>query len=545
MPGYIKIRHRIIIPVLLSVIGGILAGLAWTSWFTGLILLIAFVPFIILENYLFENSQRYNSYAFFNYTLPGMIVFTTMTMGWVRAASITAAITVILGLSFLMAFIMWLIHLVRLKAGTIPGIVAFIVFWLSFEFLSLNFILLTPWINLGNGLAKDILFIQWYELTGTSGGTLWILLSNLFLTLFLINRTYRKKIYLYVWLIVILIPSLFSIVRYYTIQENENPGNEVVVIQPNIDPYTEKFSVPFTEQLNKTLNMADTSISSATTWLLTPETTVDDPVNEDNIHGNQYINELRKFAGQHPELTIVTGLVSYRLYPELEKPPSSTARKIDSSGYYYDHFNSAFMIDSGGVVDIYHKSKLVAGIELQFSAGLGKLINRIVPYLGGTKWGYGRQDERICFKHPVTGQAAAPIICYESVFGNYVADYVRKGAETLFIITNDGWWKNTCGYKQHLAYASMRAIETRRHVARAANTGISCFIDIRGNRKHETEWWTEAVIRDTIKSETNFTPYVRFGDVIMKLSAVISVLLLSYVIIILPIKKKNMYSGSK
>ena len=541
MPAY----TRRIILVLLSVTGGILAGLAWTSWFTGLILLIAFIPFIILENYLFVNSERYSPYAFFNYSLPGMIVFTTITMGWVRAASTTAVITVIVGMSFLMTFIMWLAHLVRLKAGTIHGITAFIVFWLSFEFLSLNFILLTPWINLGNGLAKDILFIQWYDMTGTSGGTLWILVSNLFLALFLINKSRHKKIYLYIWLIVILIPSCFSLVRYYTIQENENPGNEVVIIQPDIDPYTEKFSLPFDEQLSKTLNMADTSVSSSTKWLLTPETTVDDPVNENELYDNQYIIDLVNFADRHPGVNIVTGLVSYRLYPESQKPPSASARKIDSSGYYYDHFNSAFLIDTGGVSGIYHKSKLVAGIEIQFSAGLGKLINLIVPYLGGTKWGYGRQDERACFKHKVTGQVAAPIICYESVFGNYVADYVRKGAEALFIITNDGWWKNTKGYIQHLNYASIRAVETRRPVARAANTGISCFVDIRGNRKHETEWWTEAVIRESIRSETKLTPYVRYGDVIMKLSAVISVLLLSYVFIVLPVRKKNMYSGSK
>jgi apolipoprotein N-acyltransferase len=533
MPAY----TRRLILVSLSVTGGILAGLAWTSWFTGLILLIAFVPFITLENYLFENRERYSSYAFFNYSLPGMIVFTTITMGWVRAASTTAVITVIVGMSFLMTFIMWLAHLARLKAGTIHGITAFIVFWLSLEFLSLNFILLTPWINLGNGLAKDILFIQWYDMTGTSGGTLWILVSNLFLALFLISKSHRKKIYLYIWLIIILIPSCFSIVRYYTIHENENPGNEVVIIQPDIDPYTEKFSLPFDEQLSKTLNMADTSISPATRWLLTPETTVDDPVNEDDMYNNPYIIDLVNFADRHPGLNIVTGLVSYRLYPASQKPPSASARMIDSSGYYYDHFNSAFSIDSGGVIGIYHKSKLVAGIEIQFSAGLGKLINLIVPYLGGTKWGYGRQDQRACFKHNVTGQVAAPIICYESVFGNYVADYVRKGAETLFIITNDGWWKNTCGYKQHLAYASIRAVETRRPVARAANTGISCFVDIRGNRKHETEWWTEAVIRESITSETKLTPYVRYGDVIMKLSAVISVLLLLYVFIILPIRK--------
>ena len=97
--------------------------------------------------------------------------------------------------------------------------------------------------------------------------------------------------------------------------------------------------------------------------------------------------------------------------------------------------------------------------------------------------------------------------------------YVKNGAEALFIITNDGWWKNTNGYKQHLYYASLRAIETRRPVARAANTGISCIIDIRGKRTAETEWWTPAVIKGEIIPETRITPYVKYGDYLLKISA--------------------------
>jgi len=525
----------------LSVSGGILAGLAWTNWFPGLILLVAFVPFFLIENHIFENPGRYNPNAFFIYILPGILIFNSMTVGWVRAASIPAVITVITGMSFFMAFTMWLAHIVRMKTGTLTASIAVISFWLAFELLSLSFALLSPWINLGNGLAKDILFIQWYEATGVSGGTLWILLSNLFLAIFLINCFSRKegrRTYLWIWLTVIILPSIISITRFYTVRQSGTEETEVVIIQPNIDPYTEKFTVPFEDQLRKTLYMAAGSITENTSWLLTPETTVDDPVNEQDMDSNKYIMDLREFAGQNPGISIVSGLVSFRLYPPAKEPPSNSARKIDSSGYFYDHFNSAFMIDSAGVRGIYHKSKLVPGIEMQFSAGLGNLINIIVPYLGGTKWGYGIQKERACFEHPYTGQVAAPIICYESVFGNYVADYVRKGANTLFIITNDGWWKNTSGYKQHLSYASIRAIETRRPVARAANTGISCIIDIRGKRTQETQWWTEDILSGNISSETSLTPYVKYGDYLMRFSAVLSVLILAYVFIALPVRKK-------
>jgi apolipoprotein N-acyltransferase len=371
------------------------------------------------------------------------------------------------------------------------------------------------------------------------------MLSNLFMTLFIVNIFSRKHRYLWIWLAVILIPSTISIARFYTIEQNNSGESEVLIIQPNIDPYNEKFTVPFEEQLKKSLDMAAASITDNTSWVLTPETTVDDPVNEQETDSNKYIIALREFARHHPGTVIISGLVSFRLYPPGQESPSNTARKIDSSGYFYDHFNSAFMIDSSGVKGIYHKSKLVPGIEMQFSAGLGSLISSIVPYLGGTKWGYGTQKERTVFEHPFTGKVAAPIICYESVFGNYIADYVRKGANILFIITNDGWWKNTSGYKQHLSYASIRAIETRRPVVRAANTGISCIIDIRGKRTQETKWWTEDVLRGNICYETALTPYVRYGDYLMRFSAILCVLILAYVFIALPVRKKITLNSSK
>ena len=527
--------------VVLSVTGGILTGLAWTGWWSGLILLIAFVPFFLIENHLFEYRNKFRPNAFFIYILPGFVIFSIIALGWMRVASITGAICVIMGLSFLMAFTMWLAHIVRLKAGNVPGFVYLVTFWLGYEFLSLNTNLITPWLNLGNGLSKDIIFIQWYEVTGTAGGSLWILCSNLFLTLFLVNYTVRKKrnrFFLVIWLSVIVIPSAISIIRYYTIKQNEKGVTEVIIIQPNTDPYTEKFTIPFKEQLKKVIALAATAATDETDWILTPETTVDDPANLDDLDNNKYVRMIKELSVQYPRASIVTGLVSYRIYPQSPDAPTSSARKTDASGLYYDHFNSAFKIDTGKTIEVYHKSKLVPGIEMQFSTGPGRFIGKILPYLGGTKWGYGVQKERICFEHPAILHKIAPIICYESVFGSYVTEYIKNGAEALFIITNDGWWKSTNGYKQHLFYASLRAIETRRPIARAANTGISCIIDIRGNRTEETEWWTQTVIKGEIYPETRMTPYVKYGDYLMRISSLVSVFILIIIFIAVPIRKK-------
>jgi apolipoprotein N-acyltransferase len=526
--------------VALSVAGGVLSGLAWTSWCSGLILLVAFVPFFLIETWLFENRTHFSRNAFFIYLLPGLVLFSILTMGWMRVASLTGAICVILGLSFLMAFALWLSHIIRLKAGNIPGFISLITLWLSYEFISLNVNIVSPWINLGNGLAKDIMFVQWYELTGTAGGTLWILLSNLFLSIFIVTHLAGEKrsgIFLIIWLSVVIIPAGISLTRYYTIKTGGTTASEVLIIQPNTDPYTEKFTVPFETQLQKVINMAETKATDKTVWIITPETTVDDPVNLDDLNGNKYIRMTRELAMRFPRAAVVTGMVTYKIYSDKNKAPTKSARKTDSSGSYYDHFNSAIKIDTGNSIEVYHKSKLVPGIEMQFVNGPGRLIGRILPYLGGTKWGYGMQYARTCLTHKTLNQKIAPIICYESVFGNFVTGYVKNGAEALFIITNDGWWKNTSGYKQHLYYASLRAIETRRPVARAANTGVSCLIDIRGRRTAESEWWSPATIRGEIIPETIITTYVKYGDFLLRISALTSAIMLLSIFIILPVRK--------
>jgi apolipoprotein N-acyltransferase len=530
----------------LSVMGGILSGLAWTGWCSGLILLIAFVPFFLIENYLFENPKRFTPNAFFIYLLPGFVIFSLIALGWMRVASITGAICVIMGLSFLMAFTTWLAHIVRLRSGNLPGFISMITFWLGYEYISLNINIISPWLNLGNGLSKDILFIQWYDVTGTAGGSLWILLSNLFLAIVLVTSLAKKRrnaVYLIIWLLIIIIPSFASIYRYYTIKLNNQNGSEVIIIQPNTDPYTEKFTIPFEDQLKKVITQANSCITEKTEWVITPETTIDDPANLDDLANDKYVKMIKGMIKQYPRIDVVTGLVTYRLYPAMKEAPTVSARKIDASGLYYDHFNSAVQIDSGKSFGIYHKSKLVPGIEMQFSNGPGRFITRILPYLGGTRWGYGIQEDRVCFEHTSTFMKIAPVICYESVFGKFVTDYVKKGAEAIFIITNDGWWKNTNGYKQHLYYASLRAIETRRPVVRAANTGVSSLIDIRGKRTYETGWWTRAIIKGEIYPETRITTYVKYGDSLLVGSLFISGIIIFIVFIAFPIRKKFNHPG--
>jgi len=512
--------------LLLSVAGGISCGMAWMDWSSGLLLLFGFIPFLLIEDHMYENRQRYPANVLFSYLLPGFLIFCILALSWIRVVSLIAAIMVITGTTFMMTFTFWLFHIIRLKAGNVTGYLSFIVFWLTYELLCLKIDLITPWINLGNGLAREIVFIQWYEITGAAGGSLWILLSNLLLFLFLsasLNERKNRLFLFAIWISVIIIPVTISLTRFNNIKPSRGNESEVVIIQPNVDPFYEKFTIPFEEQLSEIVEMVKQNITAGSVWIVTPETTIDDPVDENDIENNRYVKMLRSSIENFPGTDFVTGMVSYR-------------SEADKGKTYY---NSALKIGSTGPIEVYHKSKLVPGFEMVPPNRLTALIRGILPRLGGTEWGYGVQDDRNCFESSTNRQIIAPVICYESVYGEFVTDYIKKGAEAIFIITNDGWWKESQGYKQHLSFSSLRAIETRRPVVRAANTGISCFIDIKGKIVQRSEWWTKETLTGKITSEERITPYVKYGDYILNTAGLITILILLSVFVYRPFSRKR------
>jgi apolipoprotein N-acyltransferase len=181
---------------------------------------------------------------------------------------------------------------------------------------------------------------------------------------------------------------------------------------------------------------------------------------------------------------------------------------------------------------------LVVGVEkMPFAKYLG-FIGDFVINIGGTTNSLGSQDEPSNFISKDKTQVA-PVICYESVFGEFVTRYVKKGAQLIFIITNDGWWKNTPGYHQHLSFARLRAIETRRSIARSANTGISCFINQRGDISQATEWWVPAAIKGTINANDKITFYVQYGDYIARIALFMSIVLIFNLLAVKVKQKKN------
>ena len=527
----------------LCVLSSILLSLAWINWHTGFILFFGFIPLLFVELNLYENRSVTGSRSMFRYAAITFIIWNILSAYWIGYVTVIGAIAVILINGFMMSFTFWLFHITHRQFGHKTGYISFIIYWIAFEHIFLNTELTFPWLNLGNGLAKEVMFIQWYEYTGILGGSAWLLIINILLFLFLkdIYKEPKKKLRFKQTILIslfIFVPVIFSVVRFITYKEQPDPQS-IVIIQPNIDPYTEKFgTLGNKEQLSILMELARSLADRETDYIVAPETAINDNIWTDSLLLNSSIQEIKSFLMQFPSTNFITGIISLRQYKPGETL-SLTARKSDTSQTYYDVFNSTIQIDHSDHVQIYHKSMLVNGVEKIPYPRLFGFMERFIFDIGGVSGSFGTQAERTTLNDPEGKAKIGTAICYESDFGEYYTGFVRNGANLMFVITNDGWWGKSAGHKRHLALSSIRAIETRRSIARSANTGISCFINQRGEILKPTKWWQRDVIKSVINLNHSQTFYVKQGDYIGRICDFLAIILILYTLVRILMKKSE------
>ncbi|WP_319478765.1 apolipoprotein N-acyltransferase [uncultured Draconibacterium sp.] len=520
--------HRL----LLSVSGGVLLSLPWLG-FPGWVLFVAFIPLLYLENFFFKYKEGFPPVSLWGHVFLAALIWNVLASWWMTKVSLVGVGSAMIFNAFLMSLVWWAAHSIRGKLSSPLGYISLVVFIISLEYLQFKWDIEWPCLQLGSVLANPVKIIQWYEYSGTFGGSLWILLLNLFLFQLLQNiqlKSPLKKTITSstVLLVLLVVPLIISFQLYSSYKEKENPIN-VAIVQPNVDPYNEKFDMEAeTQKLDDFLRLAAEVTTDSTDFIVGPETLFEHQTlwNEATLDSNVFLNRLQNFLQQYENTEMVFGVSSYEVYDN-EEDITYTAQH--NNGIIYDRYNTAMLLSQAREVQIYHKSKLVAGVEkVPFQKYFSFLKNNYID-LGGASGSLGRQIEA---SNLVAEKAViAPVICFESVFGEDVADYVKKGADVIFVITNDGWWKNSRGYKQHLLFSQLRAVETRRSIARSANTGTSCFINQRGDVLQATNWWQEAAIAGSINKNEALTFYVKHGDYIARTSVFISVLMVLLVFV--------------
>ena len=421
-----------------------------------------------------------------------------------------------------MTIVWWGMYVIHRKYTNKTAYLSLLVFWISLEFLQHHWSIPWPWLTLGNGFANSVKLIQWYEFTGVLGGSVWILFSNILIHE-LINKLERKgsvtlfRQFVFVFM-VICAPVFLSLYLYSEYTERGTSQN-ILVLQPNVDPYTEKFSgVNPESQYEKLLVLAEEYMTDSTEIIVAPETSL--PVFwEDSVAGKAHaLWPFFELTEKHSSIHFIGGALTMRKYRKGE-PLAETARLHAPEGYYYDIFNSSVML-SNSDIQINHKTILVNGVERMPYQKYFSFLGKYVLNLGGTTGSLAAADYPVLLQ-PDDHLTIGSVICFESVFGEFTGKLAARGANLLVIITNDGWWKDSPGTWQHFGYSRLRAIETRRSIVQSANTGISGFINQKGDVIKKSSLSSFEAISSSMQTNNRITVYSRYGDYLGRWSLIL------------------------
>jgi len=515
--------------IVLALASGLLLGLPWSVTPMFFLVFIGWLPLLLLEEKIRHHP---NPYAVFNYALAGFVLWNILGTWWVARAQLVGAIFIILANSLVQALVFWLASRTRTNLK-ISLLLPLVVVWMGYEHFHLNWDLAWPWLNLGNALATVPVIIQWYEFTGVRGGTLWILLVN-FAALRLYTA-YRTKAYAAIGPVggllaaLLIVPAAGSYGIFNSIEEDGLEAVNIALIQPNLDPYAEKFDPKnYDRHLAEFFKTADAVVDGDTQYLLGPETLIVEQIDEKNPVDSPYYRDLLEFRKKYPKLTILLGVHSYQKVIGGDLPPGSRFNQAD--GYYYEAFNTALFLPPGpsAVPRFYHKTKLVPLFERMPFVQYLRFLGSYSLELGGYTGTYSNRQESKTFKWPEASITIVPIVCYESIFGPYCARNLPFDKGFICMITNDGWWKDTPGYRHHFNFSPLRAIENRRDFVRVANTGISALINAKGIVTAKTPWWQKATLKGKVHLRGGQTFFARHGDFLGRLSLVFGILLVCY-----------------
>jgi len=481
----------------------------------------AFVPLLILEKESRESSNS-NSINLILFSSLTFILWNTGCIWWIWNASEGGAIAAIIINSIPMLVPFYLLNLSAYRNGK-PNYNLFIFSWIAIEILQFNWDLAFPWLILGNVFSNFTQGVQWYEYTGVLGGSFLILSINIKLFNWIINylngnfvgKELKLFNIIFIWIFCPFLGSYFvldSFKEYKKIYPSKTVNT--LVVQPNIDPYTEKFNAEtYPTQLAKMIVLAESKINPQTQLVVFPETALVGGLYEQELENDALIQICKSFIEKHPGINLLSGADTYKTYPKDQMNIPITARFYPSIQQYIDAYNTALFIQPGAAIQIYHKNKMVPGVEKMPYPLVFGFLEKMAIDLGGTSGSLGSDGESKVFesKHHLK---IAPIICYESVFPDFVSSYKSKGADLFCIVTNDAWWGNTPGYKQHLSYAKLRAIENRTPIVRCANTGISGFISDEGEITQQSNWWEPCAIEAKVSMSSYLTFYTQYASLL-------------------------------
>lgn len=511
--------------ILLSLLTGLLLSLSWYPHGLPFLIFFSWIPMFFMSDALLKKGSRASFWKGLLYSYPGFLLWNAITTYWICYCTVPGGIAAVVLNALLesLVFGFWQSCRRSVRAQWTHPIM-FAAFWMSFEYLHLNWDLTWPWLNLGNVFAVCPHCVQWYSITGVCGGTLWIITIN-FLLFYLIKNLRQNNTRCWILagsaFLSILIPLLISAIQlnYFKNHIDKSTPVEAIVVQPNTDVWNEQFHLSNYTQAERILEISKPYINENTNLVVCPESCLPHSVSMMQIKSNNWPGSTSLYGGfalidsmiaQYPNLHFVLGLSTYDIF---NHKATQTAQSV-GVGTYIDLYNTAICYSRNQYEGHHHKSKLVPGVEaLPFPKIFGFLQDLLVD-LGGSHGSLGKDNGYRTF--PVhlkdTTIQICTSICYESIYGEHTAHFVKNGANLLTITTNDSWWDDSPGHIQHAQMARLRAIENRRYVLRSANGGISSIIDPMGDIMQHTEYMERTVMKEKVYAQFKQTFYSQHGD---------------------------------
>ena len=531
-------RNKWYIKLALSVLSGLILSLAWYVHGAAFIIMLAFVPLFWISDISLKAGKRNAFGRGILLFYPAFFVFNLITTYWIAYCTKEGAAAAVVANALLQTLVFAAWHACRKQVqNRVMQAVMLISFVVAFEYLHLNWDLTWPWLTLGNVFASMPGMVQWYSITGTLGGTVWILLCNFLIYCEPLTSWEQKKrprtAGSIVTLAVLIVPMLISLLMYGIVERkvDRTMPIEAVIVQQNTDPWEEEYRLTNTQEIQRILDVAQPYLNEKTNLVITPESAIAHTIDMEALRKRTFIEGDTRFEGfslldsvtaVYPNLNFVLGLSTVSISDHKTSPVAIEC----NPGQFMEFYNTAGFYNKNGLVSHYHKYRLVPGVEkMPFPKVFGFLEKALIE-LGGSNSSLGNDTEQRTFEFEVDGKPVriGAAICYESVYGELVGNFVKNGANVLCVITNDSWWDDSPGHRQHFEMARLRAVETRRYVLRAANGGFSGVISPTGSVLMRTKYNERTAIQTLVCAQTCETFYVKHGDYIARISVILTAL---------------------
>lgn len=454
---------------------------------------VAVVPAVLLLQDAALDPRRAYRWGFrYGLAANGAVLYWIVVALWhfTPLAALGYVITV-LCLGVFTGWLFWFITRVRIAYPVLPLAAVFPIAWTALEW-GIGHLgdVAFPWLGLGTSLADARVLVQWADLAGARGVTLWLAWCNVVIAgvVGMWGRWVNMGKRVVPVAVTVVLALGYGVWRQQTLALRE--VGTINLVQPNIGFHEKWIPERADSEVATLLALSRGAESTNPDLVIWPEAALP------NFLTLQpgWQSAIGRYASEN-QVYVLTGGVHFT-YADRGRTQT---------------YNAAFLFDSVGQwqpYPVYAKHYLVPVVERVPFVPVSWF--RALPGLGRWSGGFGRGRDLPVYSTPI-GRFGV-IVCYESAFEDLARRYRKAGADFLVNVTNDAWFGRTAAPYQHASHLILRAIETRMGVARAANDGISEFVDPLGRVTEPSQLQTQTVVSGRLRTSDARTLYARWGD---------------------------------